>query len=188
MPKAVSGKRKGKVGEKAVRRCLKKYCAKNGCRKLDGIYLPLYNGCCEVDHLLFGNFGVAVIETKNIGGTLAGRASDTYLTHTIGSKTHRLYNPLLQNKTHCDNVRHHLSKAGFRNIPLQPFVVFTDETLKMQNSALGIQLPQLESALNRLPAGRCDPEALYQSIRRLRVRNPIKKWVHNLKIKFKKST
>ena len=185
---ATNGRRKGKAGEKAVRRLLKKYAAKHpGIKILNGIYLPLYKGCCEIDHLLLGTFGIAVLETKSIGGRLSGSPAAPYLLHQLGKQTHRLYNPLLQNKTHCDNVRHHLNKAGFKHIPIYPLTIYTDETLFLENQGLGIKLSSFEKTLDKLPGARCDAVLLHRTLRSVRVRNPWKKWLHTLLIRSKKN-
>ena len=186
MLKSSTGKRKGKAGEKAVRIFLKKYAKAHSCCQTDGIYLPLYNGCCEIDHLLFGEFGVAVIETKSIGGQLLGHPSDKYLLHKIGGRQHTLYNPLQQNRTHCDNVRHHLNKGGFNTVPIYPFTVFTDENIVLEHPSLGTRLSGLEERLKRLPDAGCDGKMLYRYILSQKVRNPFKKGLHVLKIKLKK--
>lgn len=183
-----NGKRKGKEGEKNVKHLLKHYAKAHHGKLLNGIYLPLYKGCCEVDHILFGDFGIAVIETKNISGTVLGNAADKYLTHKIGTKQHKLYNPLLQNETHCSNIRHHLSKAGIRDVPIYPFVVYADEEIFIQNPSLGVKLINLENRLNQLKPANYSAEKFYRIILAQKVRNPFKKIIHNIKIKFKNNS
>ena len=182
----IKGNRKGKEGERNVRIILKKYAKTHKGKLLNGAFLPMYNGCCEVDHILFGNFGIAVIETKNISGEVYGNASCKYLTHKIGSKTHKLYNPLLQNETHCKNIRYHLNKAGINDTPIHPIVVFADEDVFIQNPSLGVKLTELELCLNRLSPCDCNAKELYNIISRKKIRNPFKKLWHNISIKFKK--
>lgn len=177
---------KGKKGERLVRKTLSRYGFKRKCRLLNGIYLPLYDGYCEIDHILCGSFGVCVIETKSIGGEISGSAGDTYLIHRMGTKTHRLYNPLLQNRTHKDNVIHHLKKAGMGNVPVYSFVVYTDSNLKIQNPALGTKLSQLEINLSQLKDAGCSPKELKRLFKKIRVRNPFKKLLHLIRIKNKK--
>ena len=59
-------KSKGRQGEKKVAAVLKKSGKSRGCRLINNAYLPLYKGSCEVDHILIGDFGVLVVETKSI--------------------------------------------------------------------------------------------------------------------------
>lgn len=185
MASNITGKKKGRQGERLVRRELSRYCLKHRCRLLNGSYLPLYDGCCEVDHILCGSFGVCVIETKNVGGEISGNPTDNYLVHRMGTKTHRLYNPLLQNKTHCDNVIHHLKKAGMGSVPVYSFVVYTDGNIKLQNPRLGIKLSQLEEKLNGLPDRGCSPAELKGIFKKIRVKNPFKKLMHRISCRKK---
>lgn len=181
----MNGRQKGKQGERLVRKELSRCAFKKRRKLLNGIYLPLYDGCCEVDHILCGSFGVCVIETKNIGGEINGSAGDTYLTHTMGTKVHRLYNPLLQNKTHRDNVIHHLKKAGMGGIPVYSFVVYTDSNIIIRNPALGITLGELSGKLDSLKDAGCSPKELNALFKKIRVKNPFKKLLHRLSCKRK---
>lgn len=173
------GKRKGELGEKMTAEVLKKFSKKHKCKVINGIYLPLYDKTCEIDHIVFGNFGLAVIETKNIGGEVSG--SGKYLTHTIGSKKHKLYNPNLQNKTHVDNIRHHLRKGGFEDVPMFAFTVFADKSIKLNSPNIGIKLENLSDKLEYIAKDKkCDYEKMYSYIKSKRVRNPFKKIAHCL--------
>ena len=60
------GKRKGRAAEKKVGKFLKKLGKADHIRIINNAYLPLYNKACEIDHLVFGRFGVLVVETKGI--------------------------------------------------------------------------------------------------------------------------
>lgn len=169
-------KQKGIAGERRVAKVLRRYARRHGGRVFNNAYLPLYDGACEVDHLLFGKFGIAVIETKNVGGTISGGGKT--LTHQIGSKTHSLYNPQLQNKTHVDNVAHHLKKAGYGAVPLYSFVVFSNPDVRLETN-VGIRLDALLPKLEALPDRRCDYPALYHALRQIRVKSPVKKLRHD---------
>lgn len=173
------GKRKGRIGEKKTAAVLAKYSAKHKCKVINGIWLPLYNGVCEVDHIVFGEFGVAVIETKAVGGQISGSGKN--LTHIMGKRVHKLYNPNLQNKTHVDNIRHHLLKSGFGDVPMFAFVVFTDENVIIDSPQIGMRLAELYDKLDRLPAKKCNYKEMYKAICDKRVRNPFKKLRHNAK-------
>lgn len=178
------GKTKGRMGERRTAAILKKFSRKNKCLVINGIWLPLYNSACEVDHIVFGNFGVAVIETKAISGKLSG--SGKYLTQRIGNREHKLYNPNLQNKVHADNIRHHLLKAGFKNIPIFEFTVFTDDNITLASKDIGIKLSSLYDSLGKLPPKKYDYKGLYKAISAARVRNPFRKILHRLRhLKYK---
>ena len=182
-----SGKKKGREGEEKVKSFLKKYAKIHRLKLTNGIYLPMYNDCCEIDHILFGDFGVVVIETKNISGKIFGNDKDKFLVHQIGTKTHKLYNPVLQNETHCKNVTHHLNKAGIKNVPVYSIVVFSDRDIFIENSKIGVKLIGLQHRLEKLQPAGFDAKKLYKIILKQKVRNPFKKLWHNIKIKFFKN-
>ncbi|WP_028516776.1 nuclease-related domain-containing protein [Ruminococcus flavefaciens] len=173
------GKRKGRAAERKVGKYLKKLGKKDRIRIINNAYLPLYNKACEVDHLVFGRFGVLVVETKGISGTVTGSGKN--LTHTIGSKTHKFYNPQLQNKTHMDNVIHHLKKGGFENTPVNGAVVFSAKDIDFP-SEIGMDLKGLEKFYNSLPDAGCNQDILYHYFIKMQVRNPLKKmWIRTRK-------
>ena len=170
------GKRKGRAAERKVAGTIKKIGKKDNVRIINNAFLPLYRKTVEIDHLVFGRFGVLVIETKGISGSISG--SGKKLTHKIGTKVHKLYNPELQNKTHIDNVTHHLIKGGFEKTPVYGAVVFTDSNLK-NDANVGIDIEGLEKLYSSLPDAKCNQDALYHHFQKLEVNNPIKKILHN---------
>lgn len=170
------GKRKGRAAERKVAGIIKKIGKKDNVRIINNAFLPLYRKTVEIDHLVFGRFGVLVIETKGISGSISG--SGKKLTHKIGTKVHKLYNPELQNKTHIDNVTHHLKKGGFEKTPVYGAVVFTDSNLK-NDANVGIDIEGLEKLYSSLPDAKCNQDALYHHFQKLEVNNPIKKILHN---------
>lgn len=173
------GKRKGRAAERKVGKFIKKLGKKDHIRIINNAYLPLYNKACEVDHLVFGRFGVLVVETKGISGTVTGSGKN--LTHKIGSKTHKFYNPQLQNKTHIDNVVHHLKKGGFDTTPVNGAVVFSAKDVEFP-SEIGMDLRGLEKFYNSLSDAGCNQDVLYHYFKDMQVRNPMKKmWIRTRK-------
>ncbi|MBR4627345.1 MAG: NERD domain-containing protein [Ruminococcus sp.] len=173
------GKRKGRSAERKVAGVIKKLGKNDKVKVLNNAFLPLYRKTCEIDHLVFGRFGVLVVETKGISGTLSGKSGSKYLKHSIGEKTHKLYNPELQNKTHIDNVTHHLKKGGYENVPVNGVVVFADNDLRLEAN-VGMKLDQFKDYFNsnNLPDAGCNQDILYEYFDKLRVRNPIRKFFH----------
>lgn len=167
---------KGRKAERKVAKELKKAGKKRKCYLINNAYLPLYNGTCEVDHILIGPFGVLVVETKGISGTVSGNGKN--LTHKIGTKTHTLYNPQLQNKTHIDNIVHHLRKAGYGDIPVMGVVVFSADDIRLETNA-GIYLSKLRDHVAGLKNAGCPANDVYKYLDSIRVRNPLKKLMHN---------
>ena len=166
------GRRKGRAAEKKVYKALKKMTRKDPVHIMNNVYLPLYKGSCEIDHLVIGRFGILVVETKGVSGEISG--SGDYLTHKIGTKTHSMYNPQLQNKTHIDNVKHHLKKGRFERVPVRGVVVFTDKDL-VYPQGLGMSIDGLKEYYNGLKKSGCYEDVLYDYFKSIRVRNPFKK-------------
>lgn len=170
-------KQKGIAGERRVAKALRKYARKHGAYLMNSLYLPLYDGCTEIDHVLCGSFGVVVIETKNVGGTITG--SGEYLTQHIGKRVHKLRHPLKQNETHIRNMEHHLRKAGLSDVPVHGFVVFSNPQVELKTKA-GLYLKELPAALSRLPKKRCDAKKIKRALRTARVRSPFRKLFHDI--------
>ncbi len=116
----------GKNGEKKVKKAIEKIAKKYKFKTLHDIYLPLYDKTTQLDHVIIGEFGVMVIETKSHNGEIFGTEKDEYWTQIIGSKKNKLYNPLFQNKAHIDCMRHLLNKKSVYNVQIDSLVVFSN--------------------------------------------------------------
>ena len=169
------GNRKGRAAERKVAGVLKKFAKNDNSRILNNVYLPLYKKTCEIDHLVFGRFGVLVVETKGISGTVSGKGKK--LKHTLGEVEHKLYNPALQNQTHMDNVIHHLKIGGFENTPVYGAVVFTDKNIRL-DANVGMKLDQFKEYYSNLPDAKCNQDVLLHYFQELRVTNPLRKFLH----------
>lgn len=172
-------KQRGIAGERKVAKVLRRFARKRKATLINSMYLPLYDGCTEIDHLLCGSFGVIVVETKNIGGTISG--SGESLTQQIGGKTHKLHHPQKQNETHIRNVEHHLRKAGLNDVPVRGYVVFANPKVVLKTKA-GLTLPELDAALQKLPKGHCDGKKIERALRAVQVRSPFRKLWHDLRL------
>lgn len=175
----IRNRKKGMEGELKTNKILLKYAKSHHCCLLTNVLLPLYDGTCEIDHILFGKFGAVVIETKNISGELSGDGKQ--LLHKIGRKEYHIYNPKLQNETHVKNVRHHLNAAGLNDVPIYSFVVFTSKDIRFPEN-LGITLSMLEGSLKRLPDNKCKYRQCYKAIKKAKVLDPLQKLKHNLEV------
>lgn len=99
---------KGKRGERKVAKTLEKYAEKYNGYVVNDVIIPSPNGgTSQIDHVLFCTLGVVVVETKNYSGRLYGTASQQYWTQVLayGNTKNKMYNPLLQNKTHIYNLK-----------------------------------------------------------------------------------
>jgi len=171
-------KKKGRNAERRTRQILEKIADKKKYKIMNNVYLPLYNKTSETDHILIGNFGVCVIETKGISGIVSGKGEQ--LTHKIGQKTYKFYNPQYQNKTHVKNLEYHLKKGKFNNIPIYSIVVFTANDIELK-SPVGIYLRDLEKEIRKLPASKCDANKIFNYIDSIRIKNPLKKFMHRFR-------
>ena len=76
---------------------------------LRNVYIPTKDGgSSEIDLLVVSKKGIFVFECKNYGGNVYGDARLENWIQYFGKKKSAFYNPLLQNRTHCQNLRAHL--------------------------------------------------------------------------------
>lgn len=183
-----NSKSKGRKGEKEISQILKKQKGK----LINSLKLPLYNNITEIDHVLITQKGIFVIETKNISGTVCGYINDKDLTHKIGRKTHSLYNPVLQNRTHCDNLIHHLKKGGLYPVQIYSVVVFAADDIyydiKGKSDTVILKKSELTSYINsrKYSPDKTDVKNIYRYLKSINQKNPFKLLIHNIKIKSKK--
>lgn len=115
----------GIQGEKRVSTILQNIAKENNFVIMNDVYLPLYKGSTQIDHLIFGNFGILVIETKNHRGKIVGSVEDEYWAQKLGYRSYRFYNPLFQNQTHINAVSYLLKKENLAHVPVYGVVVFS---------------------------------------------------------------
>ncbi len=175
-------RRVGTVGEQKTNYILERFTRNKKCILMTNVFLPLYKDTCEIDHILIGGFGVAVIETKNLSGEITG--SGQQLTHKIGNKVNKFYNPQLQNETHVKNVRYHLRKSEFKDVPIYSIVVFTSDNIKFPQE-IGIHLSQLERVIKSLPDKNYNPKGIYTLLKKVRVMSPVAQLRHSVKVNKK---
>ena len=171
---------KGREAEKITRNAIKKAFKKKKVKMLNNVYLPLYNGTSEIDHIVFGSFGILAVETKGISGTVSG--SGKQLEHKIGNKVYSFYNPQEQNQTHINNIIHHLKKGGFKNVSVTGAVVFTDPNITL-NTPVGMKTDEFEKFCKSLKSCNADPDKLYRYFKSISVKSPLKKFMHRFEVK-----
>lgn len=99
--KAFSPNIKGYIGENKVNKVLSKI---DGYMVLHDIMLETKNGTTQIDHILIGEKGVFVIETKNYDGWIFGNENSKYWTQTIYKKKNKFFNPIRQNYGHVKAI------------------------------------------------------------------------------------
>ena len=100
-------KMKGYVGELGVRLVLKRL-KKEEFEVLHNIMLMKDGKTTQIDHIIVGQTGIFVVETKNYKGWIFGSEHSKFWTQTIYKSKKRFQNPIHQNYGHIKFLEHHL--------------------------------------------------------------------------------
>lgn len=104
---------KGRAGERAFWMALTKEMGVPENQILRNVYLPAERGqTSEIDLIAISKKGIFVFECKNYGGNIYGDAKRKRWIQYAGNKKSYFYNPLMQNRVHCENLRKYLGEAG----------------------------------------------------------------------------
>ena len=95
---------KGIVGESLVNIFLNIRLNKQEYHLLKDITLPTENGTTQIDHIVISEFGIFVIETKNMKGWIFGGEHQKTWTQKIYKQSRRFQNPLYQNYKHVKTI------------------------------------------------------------------------------------
>ena len=165
----------GVKGEKKVAKILKPWALMRSYKVINGLYLPLYDGTTEIDHIVIGFFGMIVIETKNMSGEIYGDVKSKDWTHIMGDKKHKMYNPVMQNQAHIDCIRHCFAKEKIYNINIDNVVVFANNKAQLflqKGDATIIKIKQLKKLLKKAKYEKdkdIDVDRLYNALMKYRV-------------------
>ena len=97
-------------------------------QKYHNVTLPTVNGTTQIDHVFVSEFGVFVVETKNIGGRIFGCEHDREWTKVFpGGQKHKFQNPLLQNNRHVRAIENILAGIGLPKQSVKSVVVFVGD-------------------------------------------------------------
>lgn len=102
---------KGVLGELLVNFLLNKFLDKRQYTLIKNVTLPTEDGTTQIDHIVVSQFGVFVIETKNMKGWIFGNAKQKMWTQKIFKYSGKFQNPLHQNYKHTQTL------AACLNIP-----------------------------------------------------------------------
>lgn len=93
---------KGKIGEFIINRALKRQLDKKQYVLFDDVTLRADDGTTQIDHIVVSEYGIFVIETKNMNGWIFGSAREKQWTQIPAprAKKHKFQNPLHQNFKH----------------------------------------------------------------------------------------
>ncbi len=91
---------KGWIGEWQVNLAAKMFLDKKVYHLVRNITLPAAGGTTQIDHIIVSQYGVFVVETKNMNGWIFGTERDNQWTQSFGRRTFKFQNPLRQNYKH----------------------------------------------------------------------------------------
>lgn len=116
---------KGALGETAVKAGAGLSLPSSAYRKFHDVTLPTAGGTTQIDHVFVSEFGVFVLETKNMDGWIFGTEKDRQWTQVFpGGKKYRFQNPLRQNYGHVKAVENALQGMGLPKGVVKSVVVF----------------------------------------------------------------
>jgi len=119
---------KGKFGEFLVNLSARWFLDKSRYHLIKNVTLPTEDGTTQIDHVLVSEFGVFVVETKNMRGWIFGGAHQRTWTQKIYRSNHKFQNPLHQNYKHVKTLQ---TLLGLGDYQMHSVVVFMgDSTFK----------------------------------------------------------
>lgn len=95
---------KGWLGEFLVKRIATTQLDEDTYRQFHDVTLPTTDGTTQIDHIIVSEYGVFVIETKNMGGWIFGDPNHPKWTQTFGKSKNSFQNPLRQNYKHIKEL------------------------------------------------------------------------------------
>jgi len=95
---------KGFFGELLVNKAMDFQLNKEKYHTLKNVTLKTSNGTTQIDHIVVSEFGIFVIETKNMKGWIFGGEHQKMWTQKIYKHTSKFQNPLHQNYKHIKTI------------------------------------------------------------------------------------
>ncbi|XHR31307.1 MAG: NERD domain-containing protein [Chthoniobacteraceae bacterium] len=77
-------------------------------QRFNNVIVPTANGTTQIDHVIVSEYGIFVIETKNMSGWIFGNADQERWTQSVFGEKHQFQNPLRQNYRHTRALSEHL--------------------------------------------------------------------------------
>ena len=140
------------IGEAAVRRVLTEYCRSSTAHLMNNITLESGEGTTQIDHILFTQNGILVIETKHMKGWIFANEKNKTWTQVIYKWKNKFQNPLIQNKLHTNAVNRALDFLP--NESVMGIIVFTgDAEFKTEIPNTVLHLSELIRYVDQLRLG-----------------------------------
>ena len=119
---------KGALGEAAVKAGAGLSLPSSVYRRYHDVTLPTAGGTTQIDHMFVSEFGVFVVETKNMNGWIYGTEKDRKWIQVFpGGQKYRFQNPLRQNYGHVRAIEDALAEMGLAKGVVKSIVVFVGE-------------------------------------------------------------
>jgi len=121
---------KGIAGESIVNLSVKFLLDKEKYHLIKNVTLPTEDGSTQIDHIIVSEFGVFVVETKNMKGWIFGGPNQKLWTQKIYKHSSKFQNPLHQNYKHVKTLE---SLLGLNEQQVHSVIVFIgDSTFKTE--------------------------------------------------------
>jgi len=121
---------KGIIGEFLVNISAKLKLDKNQYHLIKNVTLPTEYGTTQIDHIIVSEYGIFVVETKNMKGWIFGNEKQKLWTQKIYKYTNKFQNPLHQNYKHVKTIQ---SALDIEEDKIFSVIVFTgDSTFKTE--------------------------------------------------------
>ena len=119
---------KGALGETAVKAGAGLSLPSSVYRRYHDVTLPTAGGTSQIDHVFVSEFGVFVVETKNMNGWIYGTEKDRKWIQVFpGGQKYTFQNPLRQNYGHVKAIEDALAGIGLAKGIVKSVVVFVGE-------------------------------------------------------------
>lgn len=99
---------KGWFGEAQVALAKKLFLDSNLYFDVNNVTIPTLNGTTQIDHIIVSQYGIFVVETKNMEGWIFGDAKSPTWTQSLFGKKSKFQNPLHQNYRHIKSLSEYL--------------------------------------------------------------------------------
>lgn len=127
---------KGFIGEMMVHLSAKIHLNKDKYHVLRNVTLPTADGITQIDHIIVSQYGVFVIETKNMKGWIFGGAHQKMWTQKIFTYTKKFQNPLHQNYKHVETLKSLLELTDQQIFSVVVFVGSSSFKTEMPNNVI----------------------------------------------------
>lgn len=116
---------KGATGEFVVNFVANIALDKEKYHRIENVTIPTENGSTQIDHVFISQYGIFVVETKNMKGWIFGDSNQKTWTQKIYSHSNKFQNPIHQNYKHVKTLQ---SLLELNDNQIHSVVVFIGES------------------------------------------------------------